>query len=54
MKDHQISALATHITVDLNKRLIGFKLPQCVRVIVSESIVKFLTKEKLRFNTDAD
>ncbi len=50
MKDHQISILVNDIRDALNNRLIGVKLPQCIRTIISEAVVDSLIKQGLKID----
>ena len=50
LKDHQISQMATAITEAINTRLLLIRLPDSLRVIVSEAIVKYLNENGLRID----
>lgn len=48
MKDHQIALLVNDVVKEINTRLIGYQLPQCLRGIVSRAVVKNLIDQGLK------
>jgi len=50
LKDHEIRELVNALNNELRANLIGYKLPQCLRVMISSIVVKFLIENKLKID----
>jgi hypothetical protein len=48
MKDHEIRDLITAVTNHLHRTLAGHGLPNCLRMLVHDAVIKYLDENNLR------
>lgn len=50
LKDNEIAQLVNKVRDDLVRKLVEYKLPQCLRTIISEAVVSYLEEKNLRID----
>lgn len=48
LKDHEARELINAVNNYLTKKLVGYKLPQCLRMLIHDAVIAYLNENNLR------